>query len=67
MNTQGFYKFTDEELFYGPNFVSNANYELIISNHEEYSYPIDGWYYFESEELAREFFGLPAPVAPEPE
>lgn len=67
MNTQGFYKFTNDELFYGPNFVSNANYELITVNHEQYSYPVDGWYYFESEELAREFFGLPALIAPEPE
>lgn len=62
MNTQGFYKFANEELFYGRNFVYNANYELIALNHEQYSYPVDGWYYFESKELAREFFGLPEPI-----
>ena len=25
--------------------VENANYTLLIENHEEYTYPVDGWYY----------------------
>lgn len=25
--------------------VENANYTLLIENHEEYDYPIDGWVY----------------------
>ena len=26
--------------------VINAKYELLIENHEEYDYPIDGWNYY---------------------
>jgi hypothetical protein len=33
---------------------------FILSDlHEQYTYPIDGWYWFDSEQQAREFFGLP--------
>lgn len=67
MNTQGFYKSTNNELFYGPNFVLNAHYELIAENHEQYTYPVDGWSWFDSEVEARTFFNLPAAEpAPEP-
>lgn len=59
MNTQGFYKFIDDELLYGANFVSNANYELIAENREQYSYPIDGWSWFYSEEEAKTFLKVP--------
>jgi hypothetical protein len=57
-NTSGFYKL-DDELLYGPNFVLNANYELRKETHEQNVYPVDGWYWFNSEEEARVFFGLP--------
>lgn len=67
MNTNGFYKVQNDSLFYASNAIYNSNYELFVEHHETYTYPVDGWYYFESEELAREFFGLPAPIAPESE
>jgi hypothetical protein len=67
MSTKGFYKLQETTLLYGSIAVYNKYYTLIANNHETYTYPVDGWYYFESEELAREFFGLPAPIAPEPE
>ena len=57
-NTSGFYKL-DGDLLFGPNFVLNANYELRRENKDSYTYPIDGWYWFDSEEAARAFFGLP--------
>lgn len=57
-DTSGFYKL-DGELLYGPNFVLNANYELRKETHTKYTYPVDGWYWFDTEEQAREFFGLP--------
>lgn len=60
-DTNGFYKL-DGELLYGPNFVLNANYELRKETHEEHTYPVDGWYWFDSEAAAREFFGLPVNV-----
>ncbi len=62
-DTSGFYKL-DGDLLYGPNFVLNANYELRKETHTEYTYPVDGWYWFDSEEQARIFFDLP-PKEPE--
>ena len=56
-NSSGFYKL-DGELLYGPNFVLNANYELRKETHEQHTYPVDGWYWFDSETDARTFFGL---------
>lgn len=58
MDTSGFYKL-DGELLYGPNYVLNANYELWRDQHETYTYPVDGWYWFDSEEAAKQFFGIP--------
>lgn len=58
MNTQGFYKYTDNELFHGPNFVSSPDYELLAENHEQYTYPVDGWSWFNSELEAKAFFNV---------
>jgi hypothetical protein len=62
-NTVGFYKLDGEILLHAPNEVSSAFYDLSHKNHEQYEYPVDGWYWFDSEEQAREFFGLP-PIEP---
>ena len=59
MDTSGFYKL-DADLLYGPNFVLNANYELRRETHDQQTYPIDGWSWFDSDEEARLFFNLPA-------
>ena len=59
MDTNGFYKL-DSDLLYGPNFVLNANYELRRETHDQHTYPIDGWSWFDSEDDARLFFELPA-------
>ena len=58
-NTSGFYKLDGEELLYGPNFVLNANYELFKETKDTHTYPVEGWYWFDSEENAKVFFGLP--------
>ena len=57
----GFYKLDQGTLLYGPNFVLNANYELRKETHNDYDYPVDGWHWFDSEDEAYEFFGLPRP------
>jgi hypothetical protein len=57
-DTSGFYKL-DGVLLFGPNFVLNASYELRRETHEQHTYPVDGWYWFDSEAEARAFFGLP--------
>lgn len=58
-DTSGFYKLDGEALLYGPNFVLNANYELRKAQHAQHKYPVDGWYWFDSEENAKVFFKLP--------
>lgn len=57
-DTSGFYKLDDGLLLYGPNCVSAAEYELVRETHENYQYPIYGWYWFDSEEEAKAFFKL---------
>ena len=59
-NTSGFYKL-DSDLLYGPNFVLGPyeSYTLRKETKNEYTYPVDGWYWFDTEEEAREFFVLP--------
>lgn len=57
-DTSGFYKLDGEVLLYGPHFVLNANYELRKETHSEHSYPVDGWYWFETEQEAKDFFGI---------
>lgn len=59
-DTSGFYKLDPGgSLLYGPNFVVNADYTLVRADHATYTYPVDGWYWFDSEAAALEFFGLP--------
>lgn len=66
MNTKpGFYKLENNELFFGPNFVINTSYHLIKEDKDSYNYPIDGWYWFDDENEARTFFGLPE-IIPNP-
>jgi hypothetical protein len=61
-DTSGFYKLDDDILLYGT-LVCGPTYTLIEG--ETYTYPVDGWYWFDTEAEAREFFNLPP--APEPE
>lgn len=35
---------------------------LLISEYESYSYPINGWYYFNTEEEAGTFFNINLPT-----
>lgn len=60
-NTAGFYKKEDINLWYGPNFVISSWYDLRKETKDQHTYPIDGWYWFDSEEEAREFFNMPKP------
>lgn len=56
-DTSGFYKL-DGELLFGPNFVLKQNYELYRETYAAYTYPVDGWYWFDTGEQAKLFFGL---------
>jgi len=52
-----FYKKENQSLLGGPCVVS-AEYVLATEEKDSYQYPVDGWYWFDSEEEARLFFGL---------
>jgi len=54
----GFYKNEEGNLIYAPNFVSSAMYNISIDEKDTYSYPVYGWYYFDTLEDACTFFGL---------
>lgn len=57
----GFYKL-DGDLIYGPNFVYGPNFELLKEQKDTYAYPIEGWYWFDTQEEAYNFFGLQLPT-----
>ena len=53
----GFYKRDPEsgELLYAPNAVYAPGFTLRRENHAEYTYPQDGWYWFDSEATAAKY------------
>jgi hypothetical protein len=54
-----FYSYTDNILYEAPNFVSlPIGIDLTVDNKDEHTYPVEGWYWFDTEELAKEFFGI---------
>ncbi len=57
-DTSGFYKL-DGALLFGPHYVLNANYELRRESKDSHTYPVDGWYWFDTREEALVFFDLP--------
>jgi hypothetical protein len=52
-----FYKNDNGSLLKG-NRIKNENYYLYSDDYDKYDYPIDGWYWFYSDEKAYEFFGI---------
>lgn len=64
-NTSGFYKNDNGFLSYGKNYVLSGSYNLYKEQKESYTYPYDGWYWFDSEDQAREFFNIPKPELPQ--
>jgi hypothetical protein len=57
-DTSGFYKLDDGGLLYGK-VVFGPTYILVEEDHAGYTYPVDGWYWFDTEAEARAFFNLP--------
>jgi hypothetical protein len=56
--SSGFYKYESEILSYGPNFVLDLNFELRKESKDDHTYPVDGWYWFDSIEEAYTFFNI---------
>lgn len=58
MTTSGFYKITEtDEILYAPNYVYGLGVELIRGAKDSYSYPVDGWYWFDTVEEAEVYLG----------
>ena len=61
MDTSGFYKLDSTNVIIcGPNYVYGAydQYRLFREQRETYTYPVDGWYWFDTEQAAYNFFGI---------
>jgi hypothetical protein len=61
MDTPGFYKVDPSGIvIYGPNYVFGPydQYKLLREEKDTYTYPIDGWYWFDTEQEAYEFFQI---------
>lgn len=52
----------DGELHEGPNSVFGPDYLLLAENKDTYKYPINGWYWFDTIEEAKLFFGIKDPI-----
>ena len=52
-DTSGFYKWETEQLewLFAPNKVINANYILERKLKDTYIYPVDGWYWYDSQPI----------------
>lgn len=64
-DTSGFYKNDNGFLSYGHNYVLSGSYNLYKEEKDSYTYPYNGWYWFDSEDQAREFFNIPKPQPPQ--
>jgi len=47
-----FYKRNGEELMVAPNFVHAPDYSLTAETKDEHTYPVDGWYWFDTLDAA---------------
>ena len=59
--SSGFYKYESETVHHGPNFVLYKDFELRAESKDDHSYPVDGWYWFDTMEDAYAFFNIPLP------
>lgn len=58
MDTSGFYNNDEGSLLFAPNIVSSPDFELLREKKDEYSYPVNGWSWFDSEEEAKTELGI---------
>lgn len=53
-----FYKIENNELLSGPQVSFPDGSFIHIELKDQYTFPFNGWYYFETEEEAKSFFNL---------
>lgn len=61
IDTSGFYKNEDGNLLTGPHYVLSGSYSLFRGEKDTYTYPVGGWYWFDSIEEACSFFQIKLP------
>lgn len=61
--SKGFYKNDNGSLLYAPNFVYSKDFSLTVLEKDTYTYPVEGWTWFETLEEACTFFGIEIPNA----
>ena len=54
----GFYKVEEQNLHHAPNAVYNKDYTLVKEEKDNYTYPNNGWSWFNTREEALASFGL---------
>jgi hypothetical protein len=58
-DTSGFYAIEGETLLYAPNFVYFPDKTTLLrENKDNYEYPVKGWYWFDTENDATNFFQI---------
>ncbi len=65
---KGFYKIDSGVIVFGKSKILNKSYTLLIEEKNSYTYPVFGWYYFDTRAEAETFFtgeGWVAPLEPE--
>jgi hypothetical protein len=63
MNAAGFYKRDGNSLLFNSNWIQSKDYTLIAIEKDKYTYPIDGWQWFDNAIEAYTANGLPVPSA----
>ena len=53
-----FYKYTDEQLLVGDIIAFPDGSILVLQDKDSYTFPVNDWYYFETEEEAKNFFKI---------
>jgi hypothetical protein len=54
--TQGFYTYDGNEGFFAPNAVYAKDYVLLKEQKDTYTYPVNGWWWFDTLEQAQAHF-----------
>ena len=56
MDTSGFYN--KEFMLRAGKFVYGPGFTLLVADKDTYTYPVEGWYWFDTAEEAATFFGV---------
>jgi hypothetical protein len=56
--TAGFYRVNNEQLEFSPGNLYGPGWDLLVSEKDEYTYPMHEWYWFDTQEAAKEFFNI---------